>query len=79
MLKAFWEPCQTSELGLFVKIFNDFQLLPIFAKSSILKKFEISFRNIGSHSNEKFSTAGNKSGKNYYFIAKYSWSKNWSA
>ena len=54
MLKAFWEPCQTSELGLFAKIFNDFQLLPIFAKSSILKKFEISFRNIGSHSNEKF-------------------------
>ena len=79
MLKAFLVPCQTSELRLFAKIFNDFQLLPIFAKSSILKKFEISFRNTGSHSNEKFSTARNKSGKNNYFIAKYSWSKNWSA
>ena len=34
--KAYSEPCQTSKMGLFVKIVNDFMPLSIFAKFSVL-------------------------------------------
>ena len=34
--EAYSGPCQASKTKLFVKIINDFQLLTIFAKSSIL-------------------------------------------
>ena len=34
--EAYSEPCHTSEMGRFAKIINDFQLLTVFTKSSIL-------------------------------------------
>ena len=34
--EAYSQPCQTSEMERFVKIVNNFQLLTIFAKHSIL-------------------------------------------
>ena len=37
---AYSESCQTSKIGLFVKIIDDRRLLAIFAKSSIIDVFQ---------------------------------------